>query len=475
MGKNSILIVAIVMLTLASISCGGSTGTSVSTDETSESSSVDSSAEENENSSNTHIMQRLVYNFTDAAVIVSHDENNPDLNLENINNDLTDTDKKIVNIILDKITFVGDIDGAITVEEEVVTTDEESSDDIKLDVPAVESIVKSPSGEVYIVYKSLFKYDGENSCAFFKYIGDGGAECVDSDVFKIDDPVKNIQFDFNGSIFYYGDILINGAYHETLRKQSNTKEKTNITNENIKLYEYSLLSDGSVIAHGKTLSTSSVFLRHYTANSSVDDLLPSSSLYIHKLWSDSDKSVYYSGYWQGSSDFEYGIVQIEIDNSGLISMTPLLINTDINDDGDHDGYLVDNFYETDAGDIYFRESGSIFQLISDSPREVYSLSNITLTEIDGSTIYVAGQDDSASQTFFRYSLSNESEEDLFSSFEDEIEVYEFKIDDDGIVYFTGLRFSDNLVVVGQIDTENDNQVTYNMEIEEEPTIFEVIN
>lgn len=449
-------------LLFLSLSCGGAS-LSV-TDDNSNSDQIDLGGTASESETTTQTVQHLVYNFSDATLLLSHSESLSSNALT------TDSSTANVEIILDKISIGGQVTPAITLVEEEV--DEESSSETEEIVPsAIKAIVTNTNGNIYIVYEYAFYYDGENLCAFFKVTSENSADCVDGEVTSISNANTNIQFADSDTIFYQATALIDGAYQNILRKQIADGTVTDITNEYIAVLEYTPLSDGSVIVYGLTKTTAMRFLRHYQTDNSINEWLIDENLVINKLFRTSDETIYVSGYWPESDGYKHGISKINPESS---SLTTVLINQSVNTDPDYDGYQVDKFYETEDGAIYFLEDNAIFKLSPGDAKQVYSVNTIIKTESLSSTVTISGVEAASTHVFEQFSFTDESTNDLFSAVSDEIEIYDFALDADGLVYFTGLRFSDNQVVVGQIDPNNENMLTYDIELSEEPVVFEVV-
>lgn len=468
--------------------------------------------------SDTVTRRRVRYDFSRAAVLLSPsattEESAPGAALVR-NTGITE----IITTVLDKLTDEGFIESAITIVEEEVpvpdcdesvetedqppedqpltavligrhtivaeTADEASvecednpvEDTFNLNVPAVSAVVQSPAGEIYILYQSRFLFDGFTSCQLFKYLPESqGVECVDSEVYGVG--ADNLQFDSSGNLFYLGNLWNSGHYIAILRrKMRDTGEISNITNQYISAYHFVPLNDGSVVVYGRTESTSSTnFIRRYTTANSVENLWGASEIYTNRMWRSSEGKVYISGSWRPSSgSYEAGILRVALTEAGSVEVTPIMVNTNIDSDVNYEGSNVRAFYETLDGQIFFIEENSVFRL-SPVPALLYSITTIPLGIADGNHLYLAGTDGSA-QVFRSYTLTGDEAgrvDDLLSATDDNIEMYEFDADSEGRIYFTGLRFSDNQVVVGMIDMNNANEITYNIELEEQPDVFEIL-
>jgi len=275
--KKYVSLFLIILLLMTNVACGGGGGTDVS----STNNGGDSSSGSAENQTRT--VKRLVYNFSDATIVLSHSDVAANSSFSALVDDSSAANT--VSILLAKVKTDGTIEAAVSiVEEEIEDSDEETADEFELNASRIRTIVNGPSGEVYIIYQESFLYDGVNTCLIFEYTVDDGVECVDTEIETIDDPAVDIQFNGNGDLFYYSFINDNGTLEYLLRKKSRAGEITTITNDYIGVYSFSPLDDGSVVVYGKTSTTSTNFLRHYAIDNSVSDLLAVSSLQINKLW-----------------------------------------------------------------------------------------------------------------------------------------------------------------------------------------------
>lgn len=335
----------------------------------------------------------------------------------------------------------------------------------------ISNVLTTPEGDYYLLFSSATALtNGAQPCLLARVNYTSGAPtCIDNELNQIQWS-KNffrhgaaIQFDGNRNIFYIG-TLTNGK--TALRKYSNGTI-TNLVADNINLNDFLVLSNGSVIVSGQTVSTGASWTRLISANGSITNLVAgNSSYFIHKF---ADGKVYI-----GSFDSNLGYL-IRRMNSASTALESKYWWTDASSKTSvikSDSYCGEKYFSkgfcmwggTHAQRIFnvfgsktfgiVGSSGSGFDLVQYYPTlkaASTSVDRITLSQTVISDVLLAGTTASGTNTLTIYETSNDTETVLMDA-SNEIEIYNMNyVASTNVIMFDGLRFADNQYVIGQVD------------------------
>jgi hypothetical protein len=344
----------------------------------------------------------------------------------------------------------------------------------------VSSFFAAPDGTLYLILSTPVNVDGSR-CVLLKLTGDNEYECLDSELQSVkyftQYPTEPIQFDDAGNVYYVG--ITNDA-NEVLRKiDSESLGMTEIINDNITVRQFLVLDDGTVYLSGTTNSTDTSFFRRLLSNGSLETLMMGAGLV--SLFDMPDGNVY-AGEW-GSV---YGVMRIGdngIDETRYIGFSNINgqpvpaefyvddnafeactagVRADYEDFCAMGGALISSYYQT-SDDKYFVVAGSgdgasLWQYwpnVQPVNTSVYRPTIVTGTE---SSLIIAGYDHAYINKLIMYDTLDHSEIDLLNG--ENVEIYHFSYSPTSrMIFFDGLRFSDNNYVVGSIDLLNSNEMT----------------
>lgn len=369
---------------------------------------------------------------------------------------------------LRKIDAVGNI-------ERVLNTD-----------PDVNQIQFSPSGQLFIVFSSkqyiansglinTQNIDTVDSYLFVKVNPDDGSVVgIDKDlssmVWRADSVNPNIQFDGNGNIFY---LAWSDDNFQILRKYIDETNKPDLINENIRVSNWLVRSDGTIVLSGSSVPTNAHWLRKITPQGALSNLAMSSA--VRWILDFPDNRVYV-GIW-GSAPY-FGVYKLSEDLSYIsndAAMVPYIGVEGLNGlpyDPDHNvsdiisGY--DPFYcegfrgvagtymtgyartknnqiiglagrSTQTTPIYYYPIPKILEFIL--------LDKITMIRESLNQLVVVGTKDGINKLIL-YDISSGEETNLL--YED-IEIYHLDILSNGYILFDGLKFANSTNVVGMFE------------------------
>lgn len=342
------------------------------------------------------------------------------------------------------------------------------------------SLHVAPDGDLYIAMGSPFD-DGEGNCILFRVSSDNSFRCIDRELESIgDDNGVNewLQFDDAGNLYYSGR---DSSWRPLLRRWSEAGGATDLINDNIDLDRFLAMSDGSVSIAGHSSSASNSFLRRLLPDGSLKNI--ALGIDLSELFALGNE-VYYAG--NADTGFQdrgvFHIAEDGIDRTMLIGSpeegSPYSATFDPND----------NPYHTCAGAAAKARHGALCygfgaftrQLLRTPSGAIYAIDGMgddssllqyfpEVKPIDGSIfrpliirnildeLLIAGYDEGMKNRFVIFRPSDGIEIDLLSG--EDIEVYHFDYASTGIIYFDGLRFSDNRYVIGAIDTTAGNRLS----------------
>jgi hypothetical protein len=151
------------------------------------------------------------------------------------------------------------------------------------DSPAVKDFYSAPNGRVFVVFKTATRLVvGGAPCVFVEVNTDTGVPtCVDPEMITIQDVSGGmggsnrnppVQFDSAGAVYYVGTgPATQGFAGLTLRRAQNGAPR-NLVNDNISIYDFVVLGDGTVLLFGQTTNTGQYWLRKMLPSGAVTNL-----------------------------------------------------------------------------------------------------------------------------------------------------------------------------------------------------------
>ena len=275
-----------------------------------------------------------------------------------------------------------------------------------------------------------------------------------------------IQLDQSGNIFYQGN-LENG---KTVLRRYSGGVITDLINDNIRLYGFLVLPDGSVILSGTTNSTSASWVRRLSASGSLSSLVSGSNANFIAKFVDGNA---YFGIWGGNG---FGVRRFNVASQSLDPK--YWISGNING-VEHPKYFDANalcsanrsqmegfcgWYGSYVQSIYnFPESGTyavsgdrgqsgvvLMQYYPVVEKQDSSIANILLSQGASGRIILSGTSPEGSNITTLYDTKTKVET-VVANASNEIEMYNITyIESLNKVMFNGLRFADNQFVVGEI-------------------------
>ncbi|MFH1541706.1 MAG: hypothetical protein ABIE84_01280, partial [bacterium] len=158
--------------------------------------------------------------------------------------------------------------------------------------PNITVIEVAPDGTLYVGFSSqIYDYSSYNYSAqgaFFRIFPSGTYEVVDADIDAIytwysyaqngELPVKQVQFDDAGNVYYLG--YSNDTYARVLKKKAPDGTITRIGNDNMYVRDFVVCPNGTVLFHGSSSSSYSVeWLRVINPDSSVKNVFYNDGTY----------------------------------------------------------------------------------------------------------------------------------------------------------------------------------------------------
>lgn len=286
-------------------------------------------------------------------------------------------------------------------------------------------------------------------------------------------PQRNpaVQFDGDGGIYYLGSRAGSPTSGPTtvLRRISGGVT-TDLVSDNINVWDYLVLGDGSVLINGQTGSTGSRWVRRVTPGGGLESVANTESRFL-QLFPDGNA---YVGLW-GPSDF--GIRRYATSSSQLESK--YWISGNMNG-GEREAYFnapdycagellqqraaFCGSYGTSGQQFTRTSDGKVFAVAGSGPENglvtqyypslafpVTALRDAAVMEAIGSRLVVSGLNAEGRNITTLLDPAAETETQLIGP-DSEIEIYHLNaIASENKVLFDGLRFADNRYVLGQVD------------------------
>lgn len=202
------------------------------------------------------------------------------------------------------------------------------------DAPAVRDFYSAPNGRLYVVFNTPWRLVvGGSVCVLAEVNTDTGVPtCVDPAMTSIQTTMGNmygissngnppVQFDSAGNIYYMGVAYGAGFMGLTLRASANGTIR-NIVNDNVTVYDFVVLTDGTVLVSGATTSTQARWLRKIGSTGKIENLLTSSQPTFLRTFADGN------AYFGVSSNSGGGpTVQRYVTANGAVDSVPWITNS----------------------------------------------------------------------------------------------------------------------------------------------------
>ncbi len=357
----------------------------------------------------------------------------------------------------------------------------------------VKDFYSAPNGNIYVVFESkVALVTGGTPCLLAKIeVSTGVPLCVDSTLDSIRGPGKTsmgtlanafVQFDDGGAIYYGGNS--NGSF--VFRRYKNGLI-TDLVNDNIQVNDFLVSGDGRIVLSGITISTGSSWLRIISPTGNVKNLVIGT---IGGLARFSDGNIYIgihqSGVFLGVK--RYILADSALEEKAWMAGGYLGINIDsyfclltcratvVPICNEHFGNTWSNrlqnpLCEVDSGQAFeqvmqfegkltFVVAKSFFQgpypsqlwqfFPTVEPANIKKTSTVVLAVQAGKNIILSGLDSSKRNVLTLYNPVSKQETVVMDG-SNEVEIYSMTYSQKkNAVMFSGLRFSDNKYVVGEV-------------------------
>jgi hypothetical protein len=359
-----------------------------------------------------------------------------------------------------------------------VSTTGAVSDAISSGTAVVKDFYSAPNGNVYIVFESKVALTtGGTTCLLAVVdVSTGAPTCVDSTLDSVKwglgsngDGNSPIQIDTSGAVYYAGQV----GSTSVLRKAKNGAV-TDLINDNVTLRDFLVQPDGMVFVSGSTTSSSVHWLRRISTSGGLKNL---AITYVLSLWKFADGKVYAGAFL----DSMYGVKRYSADLDALEDKS--WISGNINGVSRDAHFLVGgNDSISDCGSENYSKNLSfcgsygssvapVFNILGQktfgvargiNPRQLWqyyptvektnvtAISSVTLAQQVITMMILSGTSSSGSNILSLYDTSSKQETVVMDG-SNEVEIYSMSYSQKkNAIMFSGLRFSDNKYVVGEV-------------------------
>jgi len=352
-----------------------------------------------------------------------------------------------------------------------------TSDAISSGTAVVRDFYSVPNGDVYIVFESKVALTtGGTPCLLAVIdVTTGVPTCVDSTLDSIrsslgqnDNGNPPIQTDASGSVYYAGS-----AGSSAVLRKVKAGVITDLITDNVWVWDFIVQSDGTVIISGKTNSSMVSWLRRISPSGSLKNLALEQ---VQSLWKFADGQIYAgltpnNGYWgvkryladRDVLEDKYWIAEGDnayfntSDSMSVCTRTPV------------DLYMINQAFCGYRGTIFSPvfnvlgqktfavagEGGGVLRQLwqyypTPEKTNVTAIKSVTLAQQVITTIILSGTSSTGSNILSLYDTSSKQETVVMDG-SNEVEIYSMSYSQkSNSILFTGLRFSDNKYVVGEV-------------------------
>ena len=358
--------------------------------------------------------------------------------------------------------------------------------------------VDPKSGQIYIQFSgSIIMVQGGQSCMFYKFDPDTGLPtCVDPGLTgmhwfggfmqqRYTNP--GVQFDSAGNVYYMGYSYTMGSGGAVLRKYNvSTGQITDLINPNAMIQDFAVMPDGSVILVGGTTSTTAQWTRIVGPTGALRSLGgPFSATAANFITRFSDGN-YYLGSWVPSGNGGHGVVRLNA-STGQLDPKYWTQSPTWNDRGTqtNNSYMAAEFngvctnadgqmnysdqfcqfggavvskvvtangadYVLNGGMGMQTSTASLMQYYPTLKRVPSNIAKVTLVESTGTKLILTGTNSQGQNIVSVYDPAT-NQETIVMDGSNEIEIYSMTyVPALGKMMFSGLQFSNNSYVVGEI-------------------------
>jgi hypothetical protein len=327
----------------------------------------------------------------------------------------------------------------------------------------VEKFLVAANDKLYLLLSN-----SSDNCVLAEVDTDNGTTtCIDKSIDSVEwttAPRNNaIQFDGAGAIYY----LAKDDGTTFLRKYQNGV-RTDLTNSNITVSDFLVLSDGSAIIFAQTTNTNSYWIRRVTTAGGLETIrnIQSCNQKVTFMRQFPDQNIYFgiddcnlqgvyrmgpsASALEGNPWFGAGAGAVEYDctvDSG--NLEQWLYNC---------GTGVKELHTTPFGKVFGvstvgwnNQRNAIVQYFDEHSRPSLVIADVKVFQAVINNFIVAGLDGDGKNRLTLYDLVSETETQLIGP-DNEIEIYHLAfVAAENKIMFDGLRFSDNRYVIGQVD------------------------
>jgi hypothetical protein len=351
----------------------------------------------------------------------------------------------------------------------------------------VQQFFIAPDDRVYVVFTRPINlsdpttWDGPK-CILAEVDRETGVpSCIDGTLSWINWPSPGsggnsaVQFDAAGAIYYSGSTTTGG----TVVRKSLNGISTDLVSDNIQLNQFVVLPNGDVLLSGLSRSSGNQWLRRLTASGSLQTLRGTGTNFLRLF---PDGNVYMGGLFSGSNPWDAGVARYLTSTNqmdprywlGDSYQTPEPYHrvSDFYPDtcppnryplcgSGWYGSYISNAIETSDDQVFTvvgppGGGGFLMKYYPTVALATTSVEKVLASVAAGNEVVVSGLNDAGQNETIVYHPATDTETQLIGP-DNEIEMYHLTyMPDDNSVMFEGLRFSDNHVVLGQIDLETDN-------------------
>ena len=349
-----------------------------------------------------------------------------------------------------------------------VSTTGDSFDALATGTATVSQFHVGPDGKFYVLFNSPTPLVVNGPACLLAEVNQqtGVPVCIDNSLSSISWGFdKPIQFDANGRLYFVGS-----SNNSVVLRRFANGQATDLINDNITVQNFEVLLDGTVLLTGSTSSNNAQWVRRITSTNSVSNLVVGSTAWF--LRSFPDGNVY-----MGISDMSTPggwSVKRYLHSSGRMDGKHWIANFSSQTDSTHfnaydicgpnhnarlgfcssSGGLVTSFHSTSEGVVYALSGGlqgqvlmQYFPTVRHIPTVVTSVGKVAIV---GSKIVIAGTNQ-AGQNLLTIFDPIENTETIVLDEENQIEMYSLAYSaSQNRLLFSGLQFSNNTVVTGEI-------------------------